>query len=453
MREMRLLSLTGFLGDGYDLEAFERGLARAPDCIAVDAGSSDPGPYYLGTSTPLFARPVLKADLGPLLTAARARRIPLIVGTATTAGTGGLVDQAVAILREIAGEHGLRFRLAVIKADVDRAMLRERVTREEIPGLGMPRPLSAADVDACQAIVAQMGPEPIMRALDLGADVVVAGRACDDGLFAAPAIRAGFDRGLALHLGKILECASLCAVPADLRGPMLGTIRADHFLVEPADPKRVCTVTSVAAHTLYERDDPYLQPGPGGTNDLSRSRYEQADPRTVKVSGSAFVPDPVYRVKLEGACPAGYRTIVIAGIRDPILIGQLDPVLARVRDAVRERFGPDGEGRYRLFFRAYGRDAVMGVREPGRDDPREVGILIEAIAPTQEMANAVCGYARGNLQHVYYDGEVATAGNLAYPFSPFTVPAGPVYRFGIYHLLTLRDPCELFPIALEEVGA
>src|SRR3990172_10985693 len=116
--EMRLLSPTGVLGEGYDQAVLECGLERDPHCIAVDAGSSDPGPYYLGTSTPLFARPVLRADLEPLLVAARARGIPLIVGSATAAGTDALVDQAVEILREIARGHGLRFRLAVIKADV-----------------------------------------------------------------------------------------------------------------------------------------------------------------------------------------------------------------------------------------------------------------------------------------------------------------------------------------------
>ena len=46
---------------------------------------------------------------------------------------------------------------------------------------------------------------------------------------------------------------------------------------------------------------------------------------------------------------------------------------------------------------------------------------------------------------------LTTAGNMAYPFSPFGIPVGPAYRFAVYHLLALRDPCEIFPVTLEEV--
>ena len=88
------------------------------------------------------------------------------------------------------------------------------------------------------------------------------------------------------------------ALPADLHGPMVGTIRADHFLLEPAEPHRVCTPASVAAHSLYEREDPYLQPGPGGVNDLSQTVFSQETERVVRVAGSRWLPDPVYRVKL-----------------------------------------------------------------------------------------------------------------------------------------------------------
>ena len=46
---------------------------------------------------------------------------------------------------------------------------------------------------------------------------------------------------------------------------------------------------------------------------------------------------------------------------------------------------------------------------------------------------------------------ISTAGNLAYPFSPFNVPVGPAYRFSCYHLLPLEDPCEVFPMRIEEL--
>ena len=33
------------------------------------------------------------------------------------------------------------------------------------------------------------------------------------------------------------------------------------------------------------------------------------------------------------------------------------------------------------------------------------------------------------------------------------VPLGPVYRFNVYHLLELDDPCGPFPVELVEYGA
>ena len=135
-----------------------------------------------------------------------------------------------------------------------------------------------------------------MRALEGGADVVVAGRACDDAIFAALPVLRGFDPGLSLHCGKILECAGLSAVPYDLGEPMIGRVREDHFVVEPGNAGNRCTTVSVAGHSLYERSDPFLQAGPGGVNDLTHCAFEQLDSRRVKVSGSRFVTDSQYRV-------------------------------------------------------------------------------------------------------------------------------------------------------------
>ena len=46
--EFKILSPTAILGYGFPEESFKRGMAEKPDLIAVDAGSTDPGPYYLG---------------------------------------------------------------------------------------------------------------------------------------------------------------------------------------------------------------------------------------------------------------------------------------------------------------------------------------------------------------------------------------------------------------------
>ncbi|MCL2392575.1 MAG: 3-methylaspartate ammonia-lyase, partial [Oscillospiraceae bacterium] len=54
--------------------------------------------------------------------------------------------------------------------------------------------------------------------------------------------------------------------------------------------------------------------------------------------------------------------------------------------------------------------------------------------------------ARSTLLHYGYEGRRATAGNLAFPYSPSDFKAGEVYAFSVYHLLETDDPASLFPI-------
>ncbi len=450
MDEVIGLAPSGSMGSGYNLDAFKRGMAAKPHFIGQDAGSTDMGPYYHGTGATFLPLATYRYDLSIMLCAAREQRIPLIVGSALTSGANVSLAQAVDLVRDIARENKLSFRMAVISAEIDKTELKRRLREAPFESLG-PDPLTPGLIDRCGPIVAQMGVEPFMRALDAGADVIIAGRACDDVIFAAMPIMKGYDPGLALHCGKILECAGLSAVPCDLAEPLLGRVRRDHFEVEPCHPDHRCTTVSVASHSLYERGDPCLQPGPGGMNDLTQAVFTQLDGRRVKVTGSRFVPDASYRVKLEGAEHVGYRSIVMAGIRDPFMIRALDQLFTEVRDRAESRFGLSAMGVH-LNFSVYGRNAVMGKLEPEPSDrPREVALLIDVVAPEQEFATGVAMFVRGTLQHASYPGIVNTAGNMAYPFSPFGLPLGPAFRFAVYHLMPLKDPCECFPMTVEEV--
>lgn len=423
-----------------------------PDFIAVDAGTTDVGPYYMGAGKAFFHPMTVRSDLRTLLAAARSLDVPLIIGNSMTAGTDSLIRQGVSLLHDTAVDLGLDLTVAIVHAEQRKADVKARLHDGRINSLSAPSPLTADDIDRAAVIVAQMGLEPIMAAVETGAQVILTGRACDDALFSAIPVMHGFDRGLALHMGKILECGSMACVPGDLHGSLLGHLFENHFVLEPPDPNRVCTVQSVASHALYERSHPTYQAGPGGANDLSACRFEQVGERTVGVWGSAWIRDDAYRIKLEGVSLVGYRSICMTGVRDPILIEQLPGVLARAEEDTARHFVGETGG-FRAIFRQYGRNAVMGTMEPEFDVlPHEVGLLLEVVAHSQELADAVCTYLRGTVQHAYYPGIVATAGNLAYPFSPFVVSCGPVYRFTIDHLMEVNDPLECFPITIERVG-
>ena len=441
----------GKLGSGCTPSAVAAGIKANPDFIGVDAGSTDPGPYYIGSGVSFYTHQNIKKDLTTLLQATQSLKIPLIVGNAITTGTDVLLEQGLEILREVAKEQGMNLKVGIIHSEQKKEEVREWLKAETIKPLGATNNLTLEDVNDATNILGQMGVEPIIAALDGSPDVVFAARACDDCIFAAMPIREGFDPGLSLHMGKILECGSMSCIPNDLHGSLIAHLSENNFILDPPEPHRVCTTYSVAAHTLYERDNPYWQPGPGGANDLSNCVFEQLDDRRVKVSGSKWVPS-AYTVRMEGVKFAGYRTICITGLRDPILIGCIDNVLNEVKQEVASRFA-DQLDSFTLTFRQYGRDAVMGALEPERDTlPHEIGLLFEVIANTQELANSVCTFARGAVQHAWYPNIIATAGNMAYPFSPFTVPAGGVYQFHIDHLRTVKNPCSMFPVSFESIG-
>lgn len=450
MQELKVLSPTAILGYGFPEESFEKGLAQHPDFIAVDAGSTDPGPYYLGAGVSFTDREAVKRDLRLMLKAGKRLGIPVLVGTAGGSGANEHLAWNEDIVREITQEEDLELKVAVITAEIPKAEILKKYEKGKISPLPPAGEISREDIENTSRIVAQMGVEPIIAALDNDVDLVLAGRAFDPTVFAAPCIKAGFPAGLALHMGKILECASIAATPGSGSDCMLGTLRHDCFILEALNPKRKCTVTSIAAHTLYEKNNPYKLHGPGGIIDLEETKFTQLDDKRVKVSGSRFIPSDEYTIKLEGAKKTGYRTISIAGTRDPIMISQIDEILEAVKNMVKDNFSHINNDEYQILFAIYGKDGVMGKLEPQKNaNPHELGIVIEVVAQTQEMANTICSFTRSSLLHYGYPGRIATAGNLAFRYSPSDIPAGEVYEFSIYHLLTVEDPKEYFPITIK----
>ena len=447
MEELRILSPTAILGYGFPMKSFEEGMKRKPHVIAVDAGSTDPGPYYLGAGKSFTDRNSVKRDLEIMIPAALEQNIPVIIGTAGGSGGRPHVAFNLDIIKEIAKEKNLSFKLAVIQSEFDKDFIKQNLKEGKIEPLHPAKQLTEEEVDETVRIVAQMGEEPFMQALDEGADVILAGRAYDPSVFASLPIKKGFDKGLAIHMGKILECAAIAALPGSGSDSMFGYLRKDNFVLEPLSSERKCTTLSIAAHTLYEKSNPYILPGPGGAINLHKSTFDQVDDNKVKVSGSRFEPTDDYFVKLEGVKKVGYRTISCAGVKDPIMISQIDSIAQSVKDRVENNFESYGLTDFFLDFKIYGKNGVMGMFDAKEEQVGdELMIIIEAVAPTQEQASTICGFARSTLLHFGYEGRIATAGNLAFPFSPSDSEMGEVYEFSVYHLLQVDNPTDVFPI-------
>jgi hypothetical protein len=389
--EIRILSPTGVCGSGFLESSFEKALAWEPHFIGCDAGSTDPGPSHLGSGEPAFPRTAVKRDLRIMLKGARRAKVPLLIGSAGTAGGDAHVTWFCEIVKEIAAEEGLTFRLAVVHAEQDKSYLKKRLREGRVKALDPAPPFDESTIDRSACIVEMMGAEPYMRALSEGADVVVAGRASDTAILAAVPLMRGFPEGLAWHAAKILECGAAAVVERRTPDCMFAWLRRDHFVVQAPDETLQCTPQSIASHSLYENADPYRLVECSGTLDLTDSRYEQHGSNAVRVSSSRFIPADRYTVKLEGAERAGYQSIVIGSVRDPFIIRQIDDWTARLKERIHARV-------------------------------KQVHQALHL--PIPEWSGLITA--------------------LACPYNPAHLDRGAVYRFNVNHVVLPDDPHEMF---------
>ncbi|MFC4278833.1 acyclic terpene utilization AtuA family protein [Achromobacter aloeverae] len=451
-KSVRMMSASGILGYGFPEASLQAALALKPDMIGVDGGSSDPGPHYLGSGKTLNSRLAMKRDLGLLLRGAIANGIPMMVGTCGGAGGTPHLAACADIISEVAAEHGLHFKMALIEAEQEKGFLLEQLEAGRIKPLGNAPELRAADLEEAVRVVGMMGPEPYLEALRAGAQVILGGRGTDPAPWAALAMHHGLPPAPAWYAGKILECACNAAIPKK-HDCLMVTVGEDYVETEPLNPELRCTPLSVAVQALHENASPIIRYEPGGVVDSSDCRIEALTDRRVRITGMRWTERP-YTIKLEGARQAGYSAIAIAATRDPGLIGQLDSFMDFVRESTATKVKALGIAPedYQLVLRLYGRDGVMGAWEPHPDEaPTEVSIIAEVVARTQDIANAALSLARVTLLHSDFPGRMCREGNMAFPFSPSDIERGAIYEFMLQHVIEIDDPLRMFPIRYEDV--
>ncbi|XEV07303.1 hypothetical protein FSHL1_012590 [Fusarium sambucinum] len=451
--EFSILTPNAMLGYGYNVEHFWYGIQKfKPAAIIVDSGSTDGGPYKLGMNKMTCGKGSYIRDLEPILTACFHHKIKVLIGSVGGDGSNKHVQEMFDIVSSITQRLGFSFKIATINAGMDRELIKSRIENNKVSPCGPVEPLTTDVVDGAVDVVSQMGAEPFMEALKGNPDIILGGRCYDPAPFAAFCLSRGISSGVAWHMGKIMECGGICAIPKGRS--MIATMRYDSFDLTPLSPEERCTPLSVAAHTLYEKTRPDRLPGPGGVLCLDKAKYEQVTEKTTRVSDAEFLETP-YQVKLEGVTFLGYRTIFIGGIRDPILISQIDDFLERVRKYTQNLFPElDKSDSCRLIYHVYGKNGVMGPLETQAvANPHEIAVLGEVVAPTQDMAYTIANNARASILHFSYPGQIATTGNFASPLSPHEQEAGAVFKFSLYHLVDLEagESSSLFPITFRDV--
>src|SRR6202171_1013271 len=90
---IRILGASGQLGYGIPTPAFSAGLDPQPRVIGCDMGSIDIGQYYLGSGELATAPASTKRDLKKVLLGALKHKIPLVIGSAGSAGGKAHLDK------------------------------------------------------------------------------------------------------------------------------------------------------------------------------------------------------------------------------------------------------------------------------------------------------------------------------------------------------------------------
>jgi len=442
---VRIFVPTGSLGAGAREEEISEAIARGAHAIATDAGSTDSGAAYLALGISKNNRGSVKRDLTLLMKAAAQARIPLIVGSCGQAGGDANVDWTKDIALEVAAELDLKPRIAVLYCEQDKEMLKARNAAGKIRALPPLGALDDATIDACDHIVAVIGAEPYIAALNAGADIVLGGRTTDTAVLASYALRKGAPTGASWHAAKVAECGAQCTANPTAAAGILISIDADGFEVQTLAPANHCNPHSVSAHMVYESSNPFLLTEPGGVLDVTNADYTAVDERRVRVTGSMWKPQP-YTMKLEGAGRGRYQTLMLIGIQDPDILARVDEfhdrMLAALYERTRKTIGP-AAGDFHISLRMYGWNAVSGDKPPpGTPAPREIGVLFVATADTQEMATQIAKACNPYFFHfpLDLDRELPSHG---FAFSPADIERGPVYEFKLNHVIEVEDPLEL----------
>ncbi len=449
----RVLIPSGALGLGFDRKALARGVAAKPDIICVDGGSTDSGPYYLGTGTSKYSRASSLAEWRQLMQARHDAGVPLVIGTAGTCGTDATVDWMLDITREVADTLGQSVKVALVYSSQTPDRIRGALANGRVKPLAPVVDVNGDTIAGCTNIVALAGAEQIRAAIETGADIILAGRTTDTAIISALPLMRGDHAGAAWHGAKVGECGALCSTNPT-SGVIVINFDADGFTVEPMADGAACTPYLVSAHMLYENADPFLLYEPGGHLDVSDARYEALDSERVRVTGSQWVPADIYTVKLEGSRIAGYQTTLLATLREPRYVNQArawtDKLHRFLSEDINGRLGL-GDDQYSLEFRLIGIDATLGDLECRDSAPAEVGVLCIVTAETAALAEEIGKMVNPHLLH-YPLSEDEPQATFAFPYSPAESTRGALYEFCLNHVLELDDPMAGFRIETVEVG-
>jgi hypothetical protein len=346
-------------------------------------------------------------------------------GIRVVSNAGGVNPSACAkALRNELQALGIDFRIAVVEGDdlsEQADALRAAGTREMFSGAPMPETLLSLNV--------YLGAQPIVAALNAGADIVITGRVVDSAVTLAPLVHTfgwnwqDWDRlAVGSLAGHLIECGAQVTggiftdwerVPGwDRMGFPIVECDADgrsFVLTKPPDTGGLVIPASVAEQIVYEIGDPQDYRLPDVCCDFADVKLLQDGPDRVRVSGARGRLAP-YTLKASATYADGWRltgTLMVGGpeaARKAQRVGEA--ILARCRRLMAARGLADfdetslevlgAESTYGPHARtAHSREVILKLA--ARHAVRAaLELLAREIAPSATaMAQGITGFAAG----------------------------------------------------------
>ena len=361
----------------------DRGIALGAHAIAIDGGSTDSGPYYLGRgAAPKMPAEAIAADLRLMLD--QGRRRPASPSSSARPGPAAPTPASTgspAWSRTIAEEEGLRLRVARIYSEQSPTRSSTLLDAGRISPLAAGRRRSTDEtLRRCDHIVGLLGAEPIIAALDAGADVVIAGRATDTAVIAAVPLRAGLPARARPGTRPRRPSAAASAPPTRGAAACSSTVDDDGFTVDPLEPtSAVHADVGRRPHDLRERRP---QPDARAVGHPRRHRRRLHGARRPAGAGHRLRLHARSRTRSSSRAPASSATR--ASPWPASATRRSSPTIDVWADGPRGRSSrprpttcsASTRPTVHIEVRCYGWNAVLGDLDPDPTPPREVGAVL-----------------------------------------------------------------------------
>ena len=145
--------------------------------------------------------------------------------------------------------------------------------------------------------------------------------------------------------------------------------------------------------------------------------------------------------------------MIMALVRDSHYVEHIDQWTSDIHDLctskVKDRLALS-DADFDIELRLIGKNATLGAIDKNTKDASEIGVMGIVTAKTSELAKEIGKILNPYLLHhpLTKEEEVPT---FAFPFSPAEIEIGPVYEFGLNHVLQLDHPMDAFSLDVVEV--